>query len=295
MKDRVKSAKNYLDRIFFHKDFKDPKKAPEILKEINLKRVFLKKSTSFVLRPCYEAPLLSFDQEIHLFRKMNYLKYKAKELLSKEKITIKCLEKAERLILEAKKVRNKIAESNFRLASQLLKQNIIYYQKNSLTESLLSDGYFDVLKAVDYFDWTRGNRFSTYATWVIKKNFFRDSKDKQKKAQKVVDIQEDIFVEAKNSGFQEEIEYEAQKKLVQSLLVILRHGDCKGNQERYVFILENYFGLNGKDNCTLEEISKKLSITKERVRQLKEKALDWLKNKIREMNLNYESSIESLI
>ena len=127
---------------------------------------------------------------------------------------------------------------------------------------------------------------------MVKKNFFRDSKEKQKKAEKIVN-QESLTAEAKSNGFQEEKEYEGQKKLVQSLMVILKHGDCPGNQERYAFILENYFGLNGKESCTLEEISKKLHITKERVRQLKEKAMNWLKVKVQEMNLNYESCIET--
>jgi RNA polymerase sigma factor (sigma-70 family) len=288
MQDRIKAAENYLGRVFYHKDFEDPKKTPELLKTISLNSKTFGSS-------CYEASLLSSEQEVHLFRKMNYLKYKAKNLLKKEKITAKVLEKIESLIGESKEIRNQIAEANFRLAAQLLKQNISFYQKNSLTDSLLSDGYFNVLKAVDYFDWTLGNKFSTYGTWVIKKNFFRDSKEKQKKAEKLVEIKESMAKEARSNGIEEEKEYEGQKKLVQSLITILKHGDCPGNQDRYAFILENYFGLNGKDNCTLEEISKELNITKERVRQLKEKALNWLKLKVEEMNLNYDSCIENFL
>lgn len=294
MKDRIKKAKEYLDRIFISDDFENPKKSFEILKEVSLKRISCSKKVSLELKPCYEASLLTPQQETQLFRKMNYFKYKAKKLMDKENISLKRLEKIEDLIKRAKKVRNEIAESNFRLATQLLRQNISFYQKNSLVESLLSDAYFNVLKSVDYFDWTRGNKFSTYATWVVKKNFFRDFKEKQKKTDKVVGIQENnIDVESKSSGFQEEIEYEGQKKLINSLLILLKHGDCPGNHDRYVFILENYFGLNGQESHTLEEISQKLNITKERVRQLKEKGIDWLRSKTKEMNLNYESSIES--
>lgn len=295
MKNRIEKVQEYLTRVFIHEDFDNCDKKSEILEKLTLKPISGNKKGSLELRPCYEAPLLQPDQEKHLFRQMNYFKYKAQKILEK-KITNQRLTKAEELVNQAKQIRNQIAESNFRLVAQLLKYNINFYREHSLIDSLLSDAYYDVLKAVDYFDWTRGHKFSTYATWVIKKNFFRDSKEKQKKADKFVSLQEtktDFALNANNSEFQKENEYECQKKLVQSLLVILKHGDCADDQDRQVFILENYFGLSGCESQTLEEISQKLNITKERVRQLKEKGLKWLKTKVTQMNLNYESSIES--
>jgi RNA polymerase sigma factor (sigma-70 family) len=297
MRERIQKAKEYLTRVFSNSEFENPKKVSEILREEKISRPLSSRKTSIELRPCYEACLLNSDQEKHLFKQMNYFKYKAKILLQKEKISIKRLEKIENLIDEAKKVRNQIAESNFRLVAQLLRQNINYYKKNSLVDSLLSDAYYDVLKAVDYFDWTRGHKFSTYATWVIKKNFFRDSKEKQKTSDRFLCLQNSNIhetIKAKDSGYEKESEYEGQKQLVQSLLVLLKHGNCSNNQKRQVFILENYFGLNGKESQTLDEISQKLHITKERVRQLKLKSLEWLKEKVKEMNLNYESGIERI-
>lgn len=283
MQTRLEKALEYCRRVFIHSDFKDSKKLKEIIRELEFKVGVSSKKAFFEAIPCYQAPLLTFEQEQHLFRKMNYFKYKAKTLLEKsENISKSRLEKAEELIIKAKKVRNTIAESNLRLATQLLKCNISYYRQNSLIDSLLSDAYFDVLKSVDYFNWTLGNRFSTYATWVVKKNFFRDSKERQKKAKKSTRLEEtdtSFYIDKSESFLAKELEQESQKKLVFKLLQMLENGDCSSDQKRQVFILESYFGLNGKQNSTLEQISKELGITKERVRQLKEKGLDWIRTK----------------
>ena len=289
MTDRILSASNYLTRVFEHPDFQNPKKSIEITKDIDLE-----------LQPnsmlCYDSPLLSVEQEQHLFRKMNYLKYKAKTLLKNgQKISSRRLAKIEDLVARSKKVRNQIAESNFRLATQLLRCDISFYQQNSLVDSLLSDAYFDVLKAVDYFNWTLGNKFSTYATWVLKKNFFRDSKDKKKHADKTMRL-DDISLnieESTGSLIEDELRYSSQKKLVQSLLQLLGNGDGSSDNRRQVFVLENYFGLNGYEEQTLEKISLKLGVTKERVRQLKEKGLEWIRFKVKQMKIDQDIGLES--
>jgi RNA polymerase sigma factor (sigma-70 family) len=281
LKDRHSKAKNYCERVFAHDNFKSTK---EVKKFIS--RVF-----------DFSSPnLLSQEDEIILFKKMNYFKFKAKRLLEVEDISEKRLLKAESFIKEAKNIRNFIAECNFRLANQVLKCNISYYKKNSLVDSLLSDAYFDIIKSVDYFNWTLGNRFSTYATWVVKKNFFRESKENQKRSKKVVHLEDfdSSLMKEGESSLKIELDHKSHKQVVSILLSMLETGDCAKDQKRQVFILEHYFGLNGQDDCTLEEISHKLGITKERVRQLKEKGLDWLRGQIAHMNLNYDSIFESV-
>lgn len=47
--------------------------------------------------------------------------------------------------------------------------------------------------------------------------------------------------------------------------------------ERERDVIATYFGLNGEDNCTLEEIGEKYGLSRERVRQIKEKALEKMK------------------
>jgi RNA polymerase primary sigma factor len=67
----------------------------------------------------------------------------------------------------------------------------------------------------------------------------------------------------------EEVAYERiRSEIIESLLRTL--------SEREAFIIRNYFGLEQKERMTLEEIGKVLGITRERVRQIKERALERL-------------------
>lgn len=241
----------------------------------------------------FSNELLKPQEEKHLFRKMNYFKYKAHCLLNIQKIDIK---KIEFCIKKAKNIRNIIAVANLRLVSQVLKLNLEYQKSHSLLDSIISDAHFDILKSIDYFDWTLGNKFSTYATWVIKKNFFRESKEAQKKNCKCKNIEDtdaSKFVSSERSLLDYEIDFENKKKLVVSLLVMLENGNFSKDQKRHVYILERYFGLNGYKNSTLEQISNDLGVTKERIRQLKEKSLLWLRSKVHDLNLDYEAALES--
>lgn len=288
-------------RVFYHDSFDDPRKRKEILATIPGDEKFaidnekIRRSRSEKIapemRPCYETALLTQEQEQHLFRKMNYYKYKAKKLLdaNPNRVGLSRVNKIESLLEQAQEIRNDIARSNFRLATQVLKLQITFYREHSLTDSLLSDAYFDVLKAVDYFNWTLGNRFSTYATWVVKKNFFRDSKSKIQHAERFGYLDEENAqeLESKSSGFCEEREYESQKEIVQKLLKLLAD-DRSPDRLRQVFVLEHYFGVNGRERKTLEGISELIGVTKERVRQLKEKGLTLLREKVSGMEIELE-------
>ena len=57
---------------------------------------------------------------------------------------------------------------------------------------------------------------------------------------------------------------------------------------RQAYVLEKYFGVNGRDKMTLEQISDEVGVTKERVRQLKEKGLEWIREKVEELGLSID-------
>jgi len=124
------------------------------------------------LRPCYEEPLLTTAQEKHLFLKMNYLKYRSKQLVDKfdETTTAKQVTQAEDWLAQSVKIRNLLASANFRLSTMHLRSRHVNLDK----DYMLSEAYTHILRAIEGFDVSLGNKFSTYATWVIKRNTSRD-------------------------------------------------------------------------------------------------------------------------
>ena len=285
-------------RVFCDPSFKDISQRQLILGEMpdfeeyqnqseELKKLQNKKLEE--MRPCYEAPLLSFEQEQHLFRKMNYFKYKAKILRDKLKSEFsepKIL-RIEKYLAKALQIRNQIAESNFRLVTTVLNGcNIQFYRKRHIVDSLISDAYFDVLKSVDYFDWRKGYKFSTYAIWVMKRNYFRDYKQKVSYAEKFINIEKD-----KNySDEHQEFECSEMKHFVKHLMSFIFKKDKK-TLDRIIYILENCYGLDGSEGRTLVSISEEMGLTKERVRQLKEEGLQLIRQKAEELGITYESVI----
>ena len=121
----------------------------------------------------YEVPLLTREQEAHLFRKMNYLKYQAsklRETLDVDRPKRRLMDRIENLYEESVATKNQIISANLRLVVSIAKR---YIGPAEDFFELVSDGNMSLIRAVEKFDVSRGNRFSTYATWAIMKNFAR--------------------------------------------------------------------------------------------------------------------------
>jgi len=58
---------------------------------------------------------------------------------------------------------------------------------------LLSDGNISLIRAVDKFDFSRGNKFSTYASWAIMKNFARSIPEERHRRERYVTGHEQLF------------------------------------------------------------------------------------------------------
>lgn len=69
------------------------------------------------------------------------------------------------LTAEAKKIRTKLIECNLRLVVSIAKQ---YKNHNIPIEDLIQEGNIGLMKSIERFDWEKGFRFSTYATWWVK-------------------------------------------------------------------------------------------------------------------------------
>lgn len=83
--------------------------------------------------------------------------------------------------------RNELAEKNLRLVVSIAKR---YRGSNLPFEDLIQEGNLGLLKAVDRFDWRRGFRFSTYATWWIRQQITRSIFDKGQTVRLPVHIHE---------------------------------------------------------------------------------------------------------
>ena len=128
-----------------------------------------------------EAPLLSREQEAHLFRKMNYLKYRASRLrdrIDPARARTADLDEIERLLAEALAIRNQIVRANLRLVVSIARRQL--GPRDDLFERV-SDGNFVLIRAVERFDYSRGNKFSTYATWAIRNQFARAFRGKDRR------------------------------------------------------------------------------------------------------------------
>lgn len=121
----------------------------------------------------YEIPPLSRAQEVHLFRKMNYLKYKASRLrnrLDPARPKTALMNRIDRLHDEAVSVKNAIVSANLRLVVSIARR---YVAPGDALFELVSDGNLSLIRAAEKFDVTRGNSFSTYAARAISADFAR--------------------------------------------------------------------------------------------------------------------------
>ncbi|WP_435019151.1 sigma-70 family RNA polymerase sigma factor [Tundrisphaera sp. TA3] len=219
------------------------------------------------LASLYDVPLLSREQEAHLFRKMNYLKHRALTLranLDPAKATTAALDEIERLLEEALAVKNQIIRANLRLVVSIAKKHV---GRSDNFFELVSDGNMSLIRAVEKFDYARGNKFSTYASWAIMKNFIRSIPIENHRRDRFVTGHEDLF-EAAADNRTDEHEYEsAQRRMRDAVKGMLGRLD---DRERRIIV--SRFGLDGAGEQTLEQLGRELGVTKERIRQLEARA-----------------------
>ena len=230
------------------------------------------------LASLYEVPLLSREQEVYYFRKFNYLKYRAAKLreeLDPARAKSSLMDEIEGFYDQAVATKNQIIRSNLRLVVSIAKRHV--GPVDNFFE-LVSDGNMSLIRAVEKFDFSRGNKFSTYASWAIMKNFARTIPDELRRRDRFRTSNEEMF-SATEDDRTDQYELEAaQSQREEQIGKILERLD-----DREQKIIIRRFGLErGHEPLTLKEVGAEMGVTKERVRQIEARALSKLRKAAQE-------------
>jgi len=233
----------------------------------------------------YIAELLTAEQEHHLFRKMNYLKYLAEQIRkeipqhSKKRLNKKSKSKISMLhhyLQEALVIRNYIITANLRLVISIAKKLV---DVNNPLEDLFAQGTVPLIRSVEIFDFERGTRFSTYATWAVRNHLYRVTGKTRKHYQKFVTGDTGYFESCSDERAGRRTSQTTQTHvygLLGSVIDKLSHRDQ--------IIISERFGLFNTESSpkTFREIGLSLGISTERVRQLLHRSLEKLQDFLEE-------------
>lgn len=124
--------------------------------------------TNFYLREIGKIPVLTAEKEVELAETIKF-----------------------GTVEEAKAARNKLIRSNLRLVVSIAKTYARKY--NEPLMEVIQEGNLGLMKAVEMFDYTLGNKFSTYATWWIEQRIKRSHADLYKTIRLPVHMHEKVI------------------------------------------------------------------------------------------------------
>ena len=261
------------------------------------------------LREIGKIPLLSFDEELEL---------------------------AKRVINGDEEAKQKLAESNLRLVVSIAKK---YVGRGMLFLDLIQEGNMGLIKAVEKFDYRKGYKFSTYATWWIRQAITRAIADQARTIRipvhmvetinKLIRTSRHLLQQMGREPTPEEIAAEMElpvekvmeiQKIAQDPVSLetpigeeddshlgdfIQDDDSPAPQDSAAYtllkeqlaevmgtltpreekVLRLRFGLEDGKARTLEEVGKEFMVTRERIRQIEAKALRKLRHPSRSKKL----------
>ena len=261
------------------------------------------------LREIGKIPLLSYDKELEL---------------------------AKRILEGDEEAKQELAEANLRLVVSIAKK---YVGRGMLFLDLIQEGNMGLIKAVEKFDYTKGFKFSTYATWWIRQAITRAiadqartiripvhmvetinrlirtsrhllqqlgreptpeeiAKEMDMSVEKVMEIQKiaqdpvsletpigeeddshlgDFIQDEASPAPQDAASYTLLREQLEEVMKTLTPREAK--------VLRLRFGLDDGKARTLEEVGKEFDVTRERIRQIEAKALRKLRHPSRSKKL----------
>ncbi len=226
------------------------------------------------LESALNETLLTSRAEQHEFRRMNFFRFAANRLrstLNPQRPSKRCLAEIERFLSLAASAREIIIRANLRLVVSNAGK---YCSHLYGFEELFSDGVLSLMEAVDKFDYSRGFRFSTYATHCIRRSFYRRMERQHKDRRRFSPTDPEILYATPDNVETADDQQAHEEQLVAQLME--QFDDCLSDRERR--IIEGRFGLGDRTRSyTLLELSGELGICKERVRQVEHRAIEKLR------------------
>jgi len=211
-------------------------------------------------------------------------------------------------LIEKQRIEEELLTGNLRFVITVAKQ----YQNQGLDLSdLIAEGNLGLMKAIKNFDWNKDLRFISYAVWWVKQSIIQSLNDNSRTIRLPVNVVQDLQrakKEVESKGGKLDDRFEMLPSIIDLDMNINEEGDTLVDviknedadmpdavfnnkdvlktelvgllnvlDERERIIILDYFGLSGTPR-TLEDIGSDFNLTKERVRQIKEKALRKLRN-----------------
>ncbi|HED54501.1 MAG TPA: sigma-70 family RNA polymerase sigma factor [Phycisphaerales bacterium] len=225
--------------------------------------------------------ILTGAEERILFHQFNYARYRVNTLqqaIRAQPGHLPTAEQAEEVLAwhrRAERIREQIAETNLALVLAMAKRTRMSEVDFA---DLVSEGNMALLRAVDKFDAGRGYKFSTYACRAILKAFSRQGMKLSKYRQRFPTdfdpkLEKSNFLETKRASFEKDTAAEV-REIVEDNRAELT------DVERTV--IEHRFGLESGEEkpMTLEQVGQIIGVTKERVRQIQNKAMEKIRKEL---------------
>ncbi len=126
------------------------------------------------LKQIGKVALLNAEQEVTLAKRIEAGLFAEESMTSGRDVAAADLDDYEWIVIDGRRAKNHLLEANLRLVVSLAKR---YTGRGMLFLDLIQEGNLGLIRAVEKFDYTKGYKFSTYATWWIKQAITRAMAD----------------------------------------------------------------------------------------------------------------------